>query len=115
MEKVECQHQRCHELYVKVGRNQRFCSRSCRKAAYWEEHPDYRIRHAENNRRWRKRRSEAERLEDNETHRLRPYDLTKEGLLEIWEKQKHKCAICGKSISAAAPIDHDHKTNRVRG
>lgn len=35
---------------------------------------------------------------------------------EIWERQQHKCDICGKKIPMLeSPFDHDHKKNKVRG
>jgi len=35
---------------------------------------------------------------------------------KMFEKQKHLCAICGeRELKRLLSIDHDHKTNKVRG
>ena len=48
---------------------------------------------------------------------LRRYGLSKEDYQKMWDSQKGKCAICGKSFDKenVAHIDHNHKTKRVRG
>lgn len=55
---------------------------------------------------------------------LKKYNLTNKSYLELLEKQEYKCKICGVlEIHApgvgASPgilcVDHDHKTNKVRG
>mgnify|MGYP001593594466 FL=1 len=33
----------------------------------------------------------------------------------LLEYQAHKCAICDRDVDLYSPIDHDHKTNKVRG
>lgn len=53
------------------------------------------------------------------------YGLTTEELHQIFENQEGLCAICSKTICFECPllhkclkrmhIDHDHKTNEVRG
>lgn len=103
----------CEKPFEKTGRNQKFCSRSCRKKAYWRKHPDYRRKHAKLNAEIRS--ADETRLAYNEYMRLRRYNLTKEQLVELWERQGRKCAICPVEISLDAPIDHDHATGKVRG
>ena len=102
----------CKIPFEKVGRNQRFCSRFCRRKAY-RSTPDYRLKHLN----WQRTyRSEEEiRLAYNEYMRLRRYSFTKEQLVELWERQERKCAICSTPILLDAPIDHDHETGKVRG
>ena len=45
------------------------------------------------------------------------YGITYEDWQLIWESQDGKCAICGKSFikPSDAYVDHDHKTNKIRG
>lgn len=45
------------------------------------------------------------------------YGLSHKDWLGIWEAQDGECAICGRSFSkpSDALIDHNHKTNEVRG
>ena len=44
------------------------------------------------------------------------YNLTFEQIDQMLISQNHKCLICGKSlIETKRCIDHDHKTNRIRG
>ena len=33
----------------------------------------------------------------------------------LWESQRGLCAICTNPLSRNAPIDHDHKTGKIRG
>jgi RNA polymerase-binding transcription factor DksA len=47
--------------------------------------------------------------------RLLAYGITENELENMKQKQKDKCAICGKPISENFVIDHDHKTGKVRG
>jgi hypothetical protein len=103
----------CEKPFKKTGRNQKFCSRSCGKKAYWRNHPDYRRKHAKLNAEIRS--ADDARLAYNEYMRLRRYDFTKEQLVELWERQERKCAICSIPILQDAPIDHDHETGKVRG
>lgn len=45
------------------------------------------------------------------------YNVTKEFLLELYEKQNGKCAICGEEPKTVRGlhVDHCHKTGAVRG
>ncbi len=46
----------------------------------------------------------------------RKYGLLSEQVDELFIKQDHKCALCKKSlIETKRCIDHDHKTNVIRG
>jgi len=44
------------------------------------------------------------------------YGLSHEDYIELWKKQRGRCAICrGKNNGKHLHVDHDHKTRRVRG
>ena len=48
----------------------------------------------------------------------RQFGVTFQELLIIKEKQDYKCAICGvheENTTKALAVDHDHRTNKVRG
>ena len=49
--------------------------------------------------------------------RIRAYGISETIYSIMLENQGHKCAICNKpeSTGKALAIDHDHKTNEVRG
>jgi hypothetical protein len=53
------------------------------------------------------------------TRRLpRQFGISYQDLLMMKEEQDYKCAICGiheENTTTRLAIDHDHKTNRVRG
>jgi hypothetical protein len=67
---------------------------------------------AECNRRWH-----ARPALDRWASRNYLYGVTKEFLLDLYEKQQGKCAICGEEpkTTRGLHIDHCHKTGAVRG
>ena len=54
---------------------------------------------------------------------MEKYGITEEQWDKMYDRQQGKCPICGtklfryheKNGRRAAPVDHDHKTGRVRG
>ena len=53
-------------------------------------------------------------------HRLKTWSLTIQDFMDMRAKQQNKCAICAKlptkkADSGRLHVDHDHKTNKVRG
>ena len=52
---------------------------------------------------------------------IQKYNITYNDVLNLFEKQNQKCAICGKKIklggvgSNCAYVDHNHTTKKVRG
>jgi len=58
----------------------------------------------------------AERLRRKRDARYRSkYGVSLDHLEALMVKQQHKCAICGKSLTARMNLDHDHATGRIRG
>jgi hypothetical protein len=49
----------------------------------------------------------------------RHYGITLEEFKALLEKQQNKCALCGRPLDLSSPrrpiVDHDHKTEKVRG
>jgi hypothetical protein len=48
----------------------------------------------------------------------RQFGISYQDLLMMKEEQDYKCAICGiheENITKKLAVDHDHKTNQVRG
>jgi 5-bromo-4-chloroindolyl phosphate hydrolysis protein len=63
-------------------------------------------------------------IELNKESKIKGYKISKSYFIDMLEKQYYKCKICNTDIkylssnkdkSKSACIDHDHKTNRVRG
>ncbi len=57
-------------------------------------------------------------LMKREAELRRRYNLTVEQYQEIYKRQNGRCAICKRDfleLSKAPFVDHDHKTNKVRG
>lgn len=48
---------------------------------------------------------------------LKKYGITLEDYERLWKEQDGKCPICGVALDSVwqVDIDHDHKTNKVRG
>lgn len=71
---------------------------------------------------WRKENLTLEQIENRNAaarkHRLKKnYSLTPEQFIEMLNKQKGKCAICGKHAAyekKGLNIDHNHETGEVR-
>jgi DNA-directed RNA polymerase subunit RPC12/RpoP len=51
------------------------------------------------------------------SYRLKKYGLAPDEFQELLESQDYKCAICGTDEPGKTSwnVDHDHKTNKVRG
>jgi hypothetical protein len=43
------------------------------------------------------------------------YGISVEDYDRMWNSQHGLCAMCGKPLHEKTVVDHDHKTNRVRG
>lgn len=89
-----------------TGQQRNYCHKNCSAIAY------------------RRRNSEAVRERYRFYHLERTYGVTKEQFLVLYEEQGGCCAVCKKSIkildcfdnmSDIAHLDHDHKTNEIRG
>jgi hypothetical protein len=49
---------------------------------------------------------------------IRKYGITLETYVLLFEKQKGRCAICGRSqkdFKRRLAVDHDHETGKIRG
>jgi hypothetical protein len=60
---------------------------------------------------WRKNNPEKLRAK----HRKDKYGLTEEQFRDLLEKQDRVCGICKRPFTHEPFVDHDHKTNNVRG
>jgi Recombination endonuclease VII len=60
------------------------------------------------------RRRPNAKAKDREYYFRRRYGLSLSARLEMFERQKHKCASCKDSITESAHTDHCPKTNAVR-
>lgn len=48
-------------------------------------------------------------------HLKERYRITYEEYIFLFKKQKNRCGICKENIKNHPSVDHDHKTNKVRG
>lgn len=98
----------------------RLC-RTTQSREFRTNNPDYVLR---SNRAWREKHRgrynhRAKKWRDENPVKLREYHLRVNyglsiaGYNELLRKQKNRCAICGRN--GILVVDHDHKTNRVRG
>lgn len=77
----------------------------------------YRIKNKEKIREYNRTHKSNNKLRARRTT-LRKYGITLEQYQEILDQQNGKCAICNKLESdsnQAFCVDHDHKTNKIRG
>ena len=52
----------------------------------------------------------------NYDHNYKKYGMSESDYLDMLEKQKDQCAICGKAVGKSRlSVDHDHETGKVRG
>ena len=66
---------------------------------------------------WRKDNPEKIKQVARKASIKRNHGLSYEDWLQLWENQDGKCAICGKFFitPSNAYVDHDHKTDEIRG
>jgi len=83
---------KCGELFSPIGPSHKYCSKECKYDAYVGG------------------------------RYKRMYGITPEKVLEMYNEQGGKCAICSgvgfkmhKNKKHGLNLDHDHKTNKVRG
>jgi hypothetical protein len=58
------------------------------------------------------------KIKDGYSQKMSLYNLTKEEFLELAEEQGYLCPICNgdaKDTPYRLSVDHDHKTNEIRG
>jgi hypothetical protein len=66
-------------------------------------------------RRRRQADPEVTRLKDREGHLRRKYGLTLNMFEALVSAQLGNCAICGANEDLNLHVDHDHRTNKIRG
>lgn len=69
----------------------------------------------ENQRTWRRNHAEQVARSRRRVRIKEEYDLLENDYLNMLQKQNNKCLICKNDFIARPNIDHDHKTNQVRG
>jgi len=86
-----------------------------KRARQWEK--DNPERKKQLNKQWNKDHPKRVRETSRRAKMKYRYGLSYEDWLEMWESQDGKCAICGKIFitPSDAHIDHDHKTDELRG
>ena len=68
------------------------------------------------NKEYFKHLTEEQLQKKNSRTYLRKYGITMQDKIELFNKQKEKCAICNLQLSInKCCIDHNHKTGKVRG
>jgi hypothetical protein len=74
-----------------------------------------RERHLATQRKRREENREALREKDRTRWLNAKYGLTPEGFDQLLAEQHGACAVCGRKMGQDLHVDHDHKTNEVRG
>ena len=95
----------CHPDKPLAGKGQ---CKSCYYKKYWKDNPI---------------KKETSRMKNRRTMLMKQYSITPAQWNKMFKRQKGICPICIKPIQgynnkqgkAAANVDHDHKTGRVRG
>lgn len=97
---------------------------------YRKDHPEkikrdnkqYRETHLEKMKKYDKQYREKYREKywdkNKNRHLKRQHNITIEDYNKLFDQQKGRCGICRKhqsTLSRALCVDHDHKTNRIRG
>ena len=65
----------------------------------------------ERNKKWRNNNPETYKAAKRKTY----YNITQENFKKLLKNQNNCCAICGKEFDKTPYVDHDHKTNKIRG
>jgi Autographiviridae endonuclease VII len=103
---IDCSNERANQS--EAGRNS--------KRKYKNEHPELR---AQESKKWREEHPERSKISNKRSKYLSKYGLTLNGLVQIFDTQEGKCAICNSLIilggKAGAKVDHCHKTGMIRG
>jgi hypothetical protein len=117
---TQCKRVKSVNLFPKIGKSssrRRSACKSCTSKAYakWcKENPTLvkAVNSTSRNKRRQKRREHSRVY-----HMKVNYGLTWAQYEEMVSKQKGKCAICKKICSTGKrlSVDHDHKTNKIRG
>jgi len=77
---------------------------------------EYDLKHKGEKKKYNKRYFQEHREKMRNFHMLYRHGLSLEQIDQMLIKQNHKCQICGESlIETKRNIDHDHKTNVIRG
>lgn len=89
-----------------------------RKLDFINTNPEYKKQRAEICKRWRDSHKDPVKAKWN--HLLKTYGLTEQDYNDLLTKQNSRCAICGAlesgtSFYSQLVVDHDHKSNKVRG
>lgn len=109
----------CNKELLNKNSNAIWCNENCRSKFRWNNVQGYKdhclqrskISYQKNKQRYKEKYQQRQK-------RLIRYDLSHEDFLKLLASQEYKCSIClreEKSLSIRLSIDHDHKTNKVRG
>jgi hypothetical protein len=92
-------------------------SRKPSESCLSQEHKGYYEMVKRGSQNYRNAHIEAARLDSRRWHFKTKYGLTIEDVTKMIQNQHNKCKICGEDfVGKKEPcVDHDHKTNKVRG
>jgi len=104
---------RCRVCTQKAGKEyrQKYPERTRAATERWRKNNYH--KHLEMCKKWREKNYDPSRQAVNQ--RKFKYGLTKEEFDSLLLKQNNRCAICSKKLKQKPHIDHNHRTNEVRG
>ncbi len=111
-------------LKVSYGKNNESVCKTCRSdymRDYYNRNPEARIKSIASSKRWRLANPDINRNSQLKHHFKKNYGLPLETWNELRDLHNNLCAICRRSaaqsskVEARLHIDHDHKTNTIRG
>lgn len=109
---------KCHPTILHFGHGK---CRRCYMRLYYSQQPKKKRTRREYKKAWYKRHRVRLIIKAYERQLRRLYNLTQEEYRQLFLAQKEVCAICyhpqareGKRLKNLA-VDHDHRTNKIRG
>lgn len=108
----------CYEKQLRKS-NPQFAKRQRENRRNWEKTSPQKAKKSRETCKERRKSDPILKARDKQNKRkklLESYGLSERGFNELLKNQNYKCGVCKKQIDIhTANIDHDHKTNKVRG
>jgi hypothetical protein len=107
-------HKEEHKKYEKEWRTKNKEKLKKSKKEYNDKHKEQRKNYLNKN----KEKLKISQKKYSKNLKFKKYGIDEKQYIELYNKQEGKCAICGahqNELKSALHIDHNHKTNKIRG